>query len=112
MPASTSFLYTTLKNVSGTTKRFTFLPPHGRILTADQEITLLGQPAEAITRGKGRGQRHLEAFERSLLNGDLTIINTPNPVLYDPTLDETAILVLDGGTLSTCVDPMAASCSL
>jgi hypothetical protein len=97
---NTDCLRSTVKNTSGVAKRFSFLPPNGRLLAIDEEQTFLGTPTEAISRFPGHGKRHLDALERSVLAGELAIVNTPNPILFDPVLDTTSMLVLSGGTLA------------
>lgn len=109
----TSCLYTTVRNTSGVTKKFSFLPPNGRSLDANQEITFLGTIVEAIQRFKRRAaERHLQALERSLLAGDITIISSPSPILYDAASDKTSIIVLDGGTLALADPCWGISASL
>lgn len=113
-------LYSTVKNVSGSSKRLMFLPPHGRTLAANEEYTFFGTPTEAI-RGKSANgvaaKRNLDALESALTGGVLEVIRTPNPVFYDKTRDEVMMVKLAGGKIyavSPCwhKEPQSSSSSL
>jgi hypothetical protein len=98
----TSCLYSTVKNASGGKKKFGFLPPHGRELDVDEELTVFGNILEAITRmERVTSRRHIQALERAIDAGDLVIVNTPNPILQDVSTDDIKMLQLDGGSLTT-----------
>lgn len=92
--------HTTLKNVSGVAKRFGFLPPHGMELAVDEEVTVFGDIREAVNRGDRFGPRWMNALEAALTNNELDIVNTPAPVFYDETADNSKILVVDNGSVS------------
>ncbi len=95
-------LYSTVKNVSGGTKKFTFLPPHGRELAAGEEFTVIGDIVEAVIRGERvTSQRNLNALEEAVRgdNPTLDIIKTPNPIIYDPINNYSKMLVVEGGVL-------------
>lgn len=97
----TGCLYSTVKNVSGGTKKFSFLPPHGAELDDDEEYTVFGDIRDAINpHNFVTSQRYRDALENSLKNQELEIVSTPNPVLYDETLDFTKMLELDNGSLA------------
>lgn len=100
----TTCLYSTVRNISGVTKRFGFLPPHGRELDANEQFTVFGSVLESIQRGNGdRGapSRHITAFEAAVNQHLIEIMNTPAPIFYDTTNEEIQMLSLDGGVLST-----------
>ena len=117
MANTTDCLLSTVKNTSGVSMRFMFLPPHGRTLAAAAEYTFRGDPVEAISAKRANGvgaKRDLDALETALLAGNIEILKTPNPVLYDPTRDESMMLKLDNGILfaaSPCWIPGASSSS-
>ena len=93
-------LYSTVRNTSGVTKRFMGLPPHGRTLEDGEEYSIWGDLLEAIfLHGRDAGQRFAASFEALLDSGDLTIVKTPSPILFDDTDDLTQILKLDNGVL-------------
>jgi hypothetical protein len=95
-------ILSTVKNTSGHLGRFMFLPPHGRVLEAGAEFTMQGNPAVDMLSAdlaNMSGQQRFDAFKQALAAGDLTVISTPNPVLYDPVRDEVMILRLSDGTL-------------
>jgi hypothetical protein len=103
----TSCLYSTVRNISGGSKKFGFIPPHGWELEDGEQRTVFGNILEAIQRGNGdrdMPQRHITAFENSINAHEIEIVNTPSPIFYDETLDASKTLIVDGGTL-TVVDP-------
>jgi hypothetical protein len=77
--ASTSDLYTTVKNVSGVTRVFGFLGPHGRELANNATYTVPGDLVGQL--GAMRSRRKFQALERALLNGDLEIVKSPSVYL-------------------------------
>lgn len=103
MPLSnnTSCLYSTLKNTSGGTKKFGFLPPHGRELAVNEEVVVFGDIREAVGRGdRATDQRHRAALERSLDNGDIEITKTPNPIMRDTATGLAKMIVTTSGSLA------------
>ena len=106
MPLDTSCLYSTVKNVSGKSKVFGFLPPHGRRLDVAEEFTVFGDIKQAVIRHeRTEGRRNIIAFELALVRGDLEIINTPNVILEDVSNPGvTKMLRLSNGSLGV-IDP-------
>jgi hypothetical protein len=104
----TSCLYSTVKNTSGSSKIFGFLPPHGRTLATDEEFTVFGDVRQGLggNRGSDRSvsRRDNAAFEAAIEAGDLEILHTPSPILQDLSTELPKMLQLSGGTLTT-VDP-------
>lgn len=94
-------LYSTVKNISGGTLKFGFLPPHGRSLADDGEFTVFGNILDAVANGFDRAtsRRSVLAFENAIDDGKLEIVNTPAPILKDATLADGFMIVLDNGTL-------------
>ena len=94
-------LYSTVKNISGGTLKFGFLPPHGRSLVDDGEFTVFGNILDAVANGFDRAtsRRSVLAFESAIDNSKLEITNTPAPILKDATLLDGFMIVLDNGTL-------------
>lgn len=101
-----SCLYSTLKNVSGERQVFSFLPPHGRPLEANEEFTVLGTPIDAVSNGVNRvaSRRNLESLEQAVQDGLLEVISTPSPILQSPSGTVKMLHLADNGTLSA-VDP-------
>ena len=96
----TTCLYSTVKNISGGTKKFGFLPPHGRELADDGEFTVFGNILEAVSRGeRATDKRHLNGLENAIESGYLEIRNTPAPILEDTSAETIHTLKLTGGTL-------------
>lgn len=104
----TSCLYSTVRNTSGVAKIFGFLPPHGRELAINEEFTVFGDVRQGLggNRGSERSvhRRDNAAFESAIDAGDLTIINTPSPILEDTVTGLPKMLQLASGVLSS-VDP-------
>lgn len=94
-----SCLYSTVRNISGGTKRFPFLPPHGIELEDDGETTIFGDVREAIFRGGRRSQHVQDALEKCLDQQLLEIVHTPAVLLEDVTSGDIKLLQVDGGTL-------------
>jgi hypothetical protein len=99
MATQTDCLYSVVKNTSGSTMKFGFLPPHGWELEDQEERTILGNLVDAVTRGDRGADRNLKALESALSNELLAIKSLPNPLLYDETDDETQMLTVDNGAL-------------
>jgi len=102
---STNCLYSTVKNVSGGTKIFGFLPPHGRELADDEEFTIFGDIRNALGGNQG-GERSVQkrahdAFDAAIANGDLIIVNSPSVILEDTVTNVTRMLTRANGTLSS-----------
>lgn len=78
-------LYSTVKNISGGTLKFGFLPPHGKELDDDEEFTVFGSILGAIGNGFDRAcsRRSVLAFESAIDTGKLEITSTPSPILKD-----------------------------
>lgn len=101
----TTCLYSAVKNTSGSTMKFGFLPPHGQELLDDEEFTVFGEITEALTRfERVTDRRHHQAFVAAVERGDIIVIKTPAVILQDQTTLAVKQLVLDGGTLSV-TDP-------
>jgi hypothetical protein len=85
MPApSAGCLFSIVKNVSGATKHFGFLPPHGRTLADEAELHVFGNIYDAIYRGGGyRNQRLQDALANALNDGDLEVVSSPCLLVYD-----------------------------
>lgn len=107
MPVDSRCLFSTIRNTSGGRKKFGFLPPHGRELDADEEMTVFGNILEAVANANGdrvSSRRHMIAFEAAVERGDIDILNTPAPIMVDQTSGASKQLTLDGGTLGV-LDP-------
>ena len=109
--AATDCLYTTVRNIASSEKYFGFLPPHGRRLACGEELSFWGDIQHYLARytPNERARRSLE----EALAGDnkaIAIVKSPAVHLFDETLDQTQILVLDNGTLATA-DPCWGSYS-
>lgn len=106
MTTDTSCLYSTLKNVSGKTKYFGFLPPHGRRLVANQEITVFGDIGQMVQHDIERvtSRTYMQAFENALQEGFISVLKTPASILLDSSTGLNKMLTLTGGTLGVA-DP-------
>jgi hypothetical protein len=94
MPANATCLYTTL--VPQVSRFMGFLPPHGKIVTADEEITVYGDFATRIAHDK----RMRDSFAAALVDGSIAIKSSPGVFVYDDDASETKMLELVGGSYS------------
>lgn len=93
--ADTSALYSTVINLTAKTRFFGYLPPHGRSLTAGQQLSFDGDIVSRIhAANPTKGPRQRAALERDLQAGYLTIINTPTIILHDLLRDRSRELKL------------------
>ena len=77
-------LFTIVKNTSGGTKHFGFLPPHGRTLDADEELHVFGDIFAAIGHGAGHRRKYnQDKLGEAITDGDLEIVSSPCVVVYD-----------------------------
>lgn len=106
---STTCLKTKVRNATGKTSYFGFLPPHGKNLDAGETYEFYGTFDTIFSKPTLRRQR--DALVESLENGDLQIVNTPSPIMYDATHDEAKVLQSAGGTV-TGVDVCYANASV
>jgi hypothetical protein len=94
-----SGLYTTVKNVSGSTAVFGFLGLHGKRLANNATFTVPGDLVAKL--GGQRSQRQFKALEKALEDGDLVIVNSPAVYLTD--VDDGSIdqVQVDDGVVET-----------
>ena len=84
MPTS-DCLYTTLVNISGSERVFGFIPPHGKRLADEEQVTVFG---DFVTRIAGHTRKRA-AFEAALVAGTIAIRSSPAMFVFDETLSET-----------------------
>lgn len=97
----TTCMFSTVRNISGITMNFPFLPPHGKSLTNNQEYTIFGNVLESLSRSNDRfGLRDQNGFLDALRKDWLEIRNTPAPIMFDETLDSVHFIGLDNGSLT------------
>lgn len=82
---------TRVKNTSGGTKKFPFLPPHGVELADEEEVDIDG---DLRTRLSGH-KRKMAGLNAALLSGDLDIVFTPQQAFYDATADAIKTIRVD-----------------
>lgn len=99
-------LYTTVRNTSGHEAVFSFIPPHGRRMAADEQLTVAGNLVDRLA--KQTSNRGFKALERALQSGALAIIATPTTFVYDEAGDATHGVGIAGGALGE-VDPCWAA---
>ena len=94
-------LYTVVQNISGYTRFFGYLPPHGRTLTVGQTFSVFGDLANAISANNNRplAEKLIQSFANDLDSGYISIISTPNPILEDTVTGATQQVALTSGSL-------------
>lgn len=105
----TNCLYTTVRNVSGGTLSFSFLPPHGKKLTDGENYTFFGDIFDHIRTGGRLNLRKKAGLENALLAANtLEICKTPSPIFYDVAATRIRYLDVTGGAV-VVVDPCYGS---
>lgn len=99
--ATTDF-YTTVRNMSGRTRVFSFLPPHGKTLADGEEYSFPGRLSDYYTAPAKQWQ-YLKALE-AISPTNLAIVKEPAVHCYDATKDVTKVLGVDNATV-TAADP-------
>lgn len=110
--AATDCLYSTVKNTGARKLFFGFLPPHGHHLDVNEEMNIFGDIREAVVRGERvLSARYQNSLAAALDAGDMTILQTPAPILYDTEdVDQTPkMLVLVNGALGVTTPCWAPS---
>jgi len=107
MANTTTCLLTTLKNTSGGTLYFGFLPGNGRSLAANGTVTVIGDVFDAITRG-AKPASFCDELKDAIDDEQLEIVSTPSPILYDSQFSRSKMLTLNNNILYT-KDPCWAS---
>lgn len=92
-------LETRVRNATGKTAFFGFLPPHGRRLSAG-EVFRSNVPFQTLLAGITK-QRQREAFLDAIRDGSLRLLSTPSPVIYDPVTEEAKTLTVTGGVVGS-----------
>lgn len=98
----TNCLMTTVRNISGTTRTFSFLPPHGRDLDANEEFSVYGDMFAAIQRANPiASKRHVDAFIDAIAsdNKTLEVVKTPSPIFWDRNLGTPHLISMESGSL-------------
>lgn len=95
MSADFTSLQTVVRNTSGKTMFFPFLPPHGRTLEANAQARIPGNLLEWAQQfpSKARGLRY--ALENDLIE----VVRTPAVILYDDVQNKRFALHAEGNQL-------------
>lgn len=96
-------LRTTVKNISGTTLRFSFLPPHGVELGPNETYSWTGNLTDiggAAGQEPASRSRAYNAMQHALSSGLLAVVSTLTPVFYDETADKPQVLTVDDGVVA------------
>lgn len=81
--ATVDCLYTTILNTTGQAAVFSFLPPHGKTMAKDEQLTVAGNLIDRLA--SLTSNRKFRALERALASGALAIVSTPAVfVMTDP----------------------------
>jgi len=95
----TSALYTTVRNTSGGVAKLGFIPPHGKSLANNADVTVFGDIWDRMTKGGRLNERARASFEAALLSGDIEVIKSPALLVQDSSTLEVKQVSLTGGTL-------------
>jgi hypothetical protein len=83
VPAALNYLYTTIQNTSGREIIFSFIPPHGKTMAPQEQLTVAGNLVDRLAAKSSN--RQFKAMEAAVSAGLLTIIATPSVFVYDNT---------------------------
>lgn len=113
MGQDVSCLYSKVRNVSGKRATFSFLPPHGRTLEANEELIMFGSVHAAIANRPGRAanRRNIVGFENAVFDGLLIIVHSEGVFLESPNETTKQISMANGGTISAA-DPCWATATV
>lgn len=100
MALETDGFESSVKNISGVTMYFPFLPPHGHRLANNETVTYFGDLFTNIGARSG-GKRKLLAFKAAISDGDLTVVKQPNPIVWDDGVDDTRVIVSVNNVVET-----------
>jgi hypothetical protein len=98
--------YTVVQNVSGKQVDCTFLPPHGRILEAGEQISVPGDIWDFLAHRRTK----FLGLERALAAGVLVVISSPPQHMLDLVTNLVKVPKLTNGTLGIA-DPCWGSYS-
>jgi hypothetical protein len=102
LPPTAGCLFTTVVRPLASSKKFAFLPPHGRELAQDEELTFFGSIGQvAQSHGQGVCQRYERAWAQAIADGELEVKETPCNIVYDDTDAASYMIVSSGGTVGT-----------
>ena len=74
----------TVKNTSGHARRYTFLPPHGRLLAANEEVVIDGDLlTQVVRKGDAHSDREIRALMNSVDQGNILVKQLPRPIIKD-----------------------------
>lgn len=96
---ATTCIQTKVRNTSGKTRSFGFIPPHGKRMTAGQEIWVDGDIWDRL-----KNERQRKALKDALNDGTIVLMESPKGRHYDDTLDNVKVLGVDNGSV-TVNDP-------
>jgi len=109
MARTTDCLNTVIKNTSGGTRVFGFIPPHGVKLGNNETYSVPGDIIAAMSAGDSiLARRRIAAFRKALENGDITIVSTP-AVAFTTSYNDLGSVVLSVNN-STGAVGIARSC--
>lgn len=98
----TSCLMTTVRNITSGTRTFSFLPPHGRDLDANEEFSVYGDMIAAVQRANPiASKRHVDAYLEAIASDSktLAVLRTPAPIFWDRNLGTSHLISLETGAL-------------
>jgi len=91
---------TTVINLKASAATFGFIPPHGRRLGPNEQMTV----AHDLFAHVANNARKRQSLQRAMDNGHFAVLRTPAVQLFDAVSGEVRQLRINNGTLGT-VDP-------
>jgi hypothetical protein len=110
MPVTYDSLYTRVKNVSGGSRFFSYLGPHGTTLANNGTYDVVGDLTQYLMSGPSRSTaRRLAALQSDLANDRIAILHSPALLLQDASSLAVKAITLD--TTLDVADPSYGSYS-
>jgi hypothetical protein len=97
---------TVIRNTSGSTRFFAFLPPHGAELAHNQDFSYPGD-LFAVLSGKG-SRRDFDALAAEVNAGRIQVLQTPVAVRFDTAAGRVRQVNINAGSVAVA-DPEAGS---
>lgn len=88
---------TVLRNTSGSTQYFGYIPPYGVSLTNGQDVEVPGNIFDYFADPKHKVKR--AAFDADVTAANITVLQLPSPRLWDATIGRVSELTIDNGSV-------------
>lgn len=103
MPAPDSTCHeTVVRNATGGTRFFGFLPPHGKRLANGETFTYPGDLEALLMSNTKKRQR--DSYLRALGDGSLQLLRTPSPIYFDAVYEQGRTMEVSNGVVRSVAE--------